>query len=178
MISSRGRRRPSAARRLLLVAAAALVAAGCSSSGSDAASAGPASTAVTGAPASTLAAPTTTAVAAAGPVQLLTDQASTVLGQPLSYPTGGAAQVSSAIITLDPGAETGLHRHDAPMYAYILDGEVTVTYDGGVVKAYPAGTALLEAVGTAHNGRNLGSKPVRILVVNIGAKGVQNTVKL
>jgi len=32
-------------------------------------------------------------------------------------------------------------------------------------------------IGTYHNGQNLGKQPVRILVVNIGAVGVENTVK-
>jgi quercetin dioxygenase-like cupin family protein len=93
------------------------------------------------------------------------------------YPTTGA-QVSSVIITLLPGQQTGWHRHDAPMYAYILSGAVTVTYDGGVTKTYSKGQAIMEAVGTRHNGVNKGEDPVRILVVNIGGAGVANSVKL
>jgi quercetin dioxygenase-like cupin family protein len=117
------------------------------------------------------------AVAAVASQALLDAVGQTIFGQPLAYPAG-SARVSSAIITLQPGAATGMHRHDAPMYAYVLDGEVTVTYDGGVVKTYPAGSAMMEAVGTAHDGRNTGTVPVRILVVNIGADGVANTVRL
>ena len=64
------------------------------------------------------------------------------------------------------------------MYAYILDGDLTVTYESGEVKDYHPGDALMEAVGTAHNGRNNGTVPVRVLVVNMGAEGVANTVKL
>lgn len=116
--------------------------------------------------------------APAGPVTLLDKQQTTVLGQPLAYPTATPAQVSSAIITLLPGQETGPHLHEAPLYAYVLSGTVTVEYDGGVVKEFPAGTALMEAQNTRHNGRNLGSDTVRILVVNMGAEGVANTVKL
>jgi len=109
---------------------------------------------------------------------LLSAQETTVLDQPLAYPTQAPAQVSSAIITLNPGQSTGPHRHDAPMYVHILSGSVTVTYDGGVVKTYLAGQSFLEAIGTVHNGTNLGRVPVRILVVNMGAQGVANTVKL
>lgn len=69
-----------------------------------------------------------------------------------------------------------MHKHEAPMYAYVLEGTVTVEYKGGTIKEYPAGTALMEAIGTWHNGKNLGDVPVRILVVNMGAKGVKNTV--
>lgn len=109
---------------------------------------------------------------------LLTKQESTVLGQPLAYPTGAPAQVSSSIITLLPGQQTGPHRHEVPLYAYVLEGTLTVTYDGGVVKVYPMGTALMEAIGTRHNGQNLGTVPVRILVTFMGAEGANNTVKL
>lgn len=173
------RRRSSSPARLLLVLAAGvgLLVACASGSATETATTTPVSTA---GPASTVpatSAPSTTAAAVA-PVTLLDKQPATVLGQPLAYPTAVPAQVSSVIVTLLPGQETGLHRHDAPMYAYILEGAVTVEYQGGVTKVYPAGSALMEAVGTTHNGRNLGSIPVRILTVNIGAEGVANTVRL
>lgn len=109
---------------------------------------------------------------------VLDKQARTVLDQLLEYPTGSQAQVSSAILTLAPGVSTGLHKHDAPLYAYVLEGTLTVTYDGGIVKKFSAGSAILEAVGTAHNGENKTDQPVKLLVVNIGAEGVANSVKL
>jgi len=122
---------------------------------------------------------TASASSAAVPaIPLLTKQTTTVLGQPLAYPTQQPAEVSSSIITLLPGQQTGMHRHDAPMYAYILSGAVTVTYDGGITKTYRKGQAIMEAVGTVHNGVNKGDDPVRILVVNMGAQGVANSVKL
>ena len=109
---------------------------------------------------------------------ILDKQAQTVLDQLLQYPTGSQAQVSSAVLTFAPGASTGLHKHEAPLYVYVLEGTITVTYDGGVVKNYSEGSAILEAVGTAHNGENRTDKPVRLLVVNMGAEGVANTVTL
>jgi len=109
---------------------------------------------------------------------LLDKQETTVLDQPLAYPTQQPAQVTSAIITLLPGQETGPHRHEVPLYAYVLAGTVTVEYDGGVAKTYPEGTAFMEAIGTQHNGRNLGTTTVRILVTFMGAEGANNTVKL
>ena len=124
---------------------------------------------------------TSTVAAAAGKPQssvVLDKQAQTVLDQLLQYPTGSQAQVSSAVLTIAPGVSTGLHKHDAPMYAYILEGTLTVTYEGGIVKNYSEGSAILEAVGTAHNGENKTDKPVRLLVVNMGAEGVANTVTL
>ncbi len=109
---------------------------------------------------------------------ILDKQAQTVLDQLLQYPTGSQAQVSSAVLTFAPGASTGLHKHEAPLYVYVLEGTITVTYDGGVVKNYSEGSAILEAVGTAHNGENRTDKPVKLLVVNMGAEGVANSVTL
>jgi len=112
-----------------------------------------------------------------GRVILLDAQELTVLDQRVRYPKKQPAQVSSSIITLEPGQETGWHRHGAPMYAYVLEGTITVEYDAGVTKEYPAGTALMEATGVFHNGTNKGDAPVRVLVVNMGAEGVKNTVE-
>ena len=123
---------------------------------------------------------TSTAVADGKPQSslVLDKQAQTVLDQLLQYPTGSQAQVSSAVLTFAPGASTGLHKHEAPLYVYVLEGTITVTYEGGIVKNYSEGSAILEAVGTAHNGENKTDKPVRLLVVNMGAEGVANTVTL
>ena len=114
----------------------------------------------------------------AGSVPLLSKAKTTVLDQVISYPTGSQAEVSTTLLTLNEGSQTGWHRHDAPMMAYIIQGSVTVTYDGGIVKTYSAGEAILEAVGTRHNGLSTGPGPVVILVVNMGAEGVSNTVML
>lgn len=119
------------------------------------------------------------AEAASPGVQVLLDKVmTTVLGQPLSYPSTAPAQVSSSILTLSPGQQTGWHYHDAPMYAYVMSGAVQVTYDGGIVNTYSAGEAIMEAVGTHHNGQNVGSADAVLLIVNIGAEGVPNTVLL
>jgi quercetin dioxygenase-like cupin family protein len=109
---------------------------------------------------------------------LLKAAETTILGQPIAYPSALPAQVSSSILTVPPGVETGWHFHSAPMYAYILEGTLTVTYEtdaGTVEKVYHAGEAIMEAVGTHHNGANMTSTPVRVLVVNMGAEGVANT---
>lgn len=108
---------------------------------------------------------------------LLDAQSGTVLDQRITYPKNKPAQISSSIVELEPGQETGWHKHRTPMYVYVLEGTVTVEYDAGVTKEYPAGTAIIEAVDVWHNGTNKGTDPVRMLVVNLGAKGVKNTVE-
>ena len=108
--------------------------------------------------------------------ELLTEQRTTVLGEPVVYPTGGPAEITSSVIVLEPGASTELHHHDIPLYAYILEGTLTVDYADGQSKTYPADTAVMEAIGTEHAGRNDGDGPVRILAVYLGADGTPNSV--
>ena len=102
----------------------------------------------------------------------------TILFQPIAYPTQSPAKIVSAIVTMLPGEETGWHQHDVPMFGYILEGEVTVTYAGKGTHVYRQGDALMEAIDIPHNGRNTGKIPARILAVFMGADGVPDTEML
>ncbi|MCF8540790.1 MAG: cupin domain-containing protein [Aurantimicrobium sp.] len=120
--------------------------------------------------------PTPVATVSVSP--LLKAAETNILGQAVIYPDAVPAQVSSTVLTVPAGATTGWHFHTAPMYAYILEGALTVTYEtetGTIEKVYRAGEAFLEAVGTHHRGNNNTTSPVRVLVVNIGAEGVANS---
>lgn len=111
-------------------------------------------------------------------VASLLDTGETVLGQPIVYPRSEPAKVVSVIVTMLPGEETGWHRHDVPMFGLILEGEVTVDYGAKGTRVYRQGEAVMEAIDVAHNGRNTGAVPARILAVFMGAKGIPNTVPL
>jgi len=109
-------------------------------------------------------------------VVLQTDQ--TVLGQPIVYPSGSPDEVTAAIVTLEPGARTGWHRHPVPLVAYMLEGELTVAYQDHGERVYRAGDALVEAIETPHEGHNSGDAAARLLVVFIGAEGTPNTTPI
>ena len=111
-------------------------------------------------------------------VSSLLNTGQTILGQPVAYPTQTPAKITSAIITMQPGEATGWHQHDVPMFCYILEGEVTVDYGAKGTHAYRQGEALMEAIDVAHDGRNTGTGPARILAVFMGAEGVPDTVML
>ena len=111
-------------------------------------------------------------------VASLLDTSETVLSQPITYPAQAPAKVVSAIVTMLPGEETGWHKHDVPMFGYILEGEVTVDYGTKGIRVYRQGDAVMEAIEVPHNGRNTGQVPARILAVFMGAAGVPNTVML
>ena len=101
----------------------------------------------------------------------------TILGQPIAYPEA-SAHVTAVIVTLPPGVSTGLHRHPVPLFGYMLEGELTVTYEGAGERTYRPGDALMEAIDTPHDGRNTGTGDVRILAVFIGADGIPNSEKV
>jgi len=104
------------------------------------------------------------------PMQPLLSTGTTVMGETLRYPQQGAAHVNAAIIALAPGGRTILHKHGVPLFAYILEGELTVDYGRRGTRTYRQGQSFMEAMSIAHFGRNTGNKPVRLLAVYMGAK--------
>lgn len=100
-----------------------------------------------------------------------------VLGAPLAYPAG-TPRVTAAIVTVPPGGETGWHEHEVPLFAYILEGELTVDYGEKGKKTYRTGDSVLEAVGWTHNGTNTGTVPMKLIAVYMGSDAAQNTVKV
>ncbi len=61
------------------------------------------------------------------PLEVLLQGSETVLGQEIAYPAGKPV-VTAAIVTMVPGQETGWHAHEAPLFAWMLEGELTVDY--------------------------------------------------
>jgi quercetin dioxygenase-like cupin family protein len=101
----------------------------------------------------------------------LLSTSTTILGEPLRYPTSGPAHVTATIVTLPPGAKTVLHRHGVPLFGYILEGEITVDYGDRGKRTYRAGQAIMEAMDVPHFGADVGTAPARILTVYMGAEG-------
>jgi quercetin dioxygenase-like cupin family protein len=109
-------------------------------------------------------------------VRTVLSTGNTVTGEPIRYPTGAPAQLTTMEITLEPGQQTGWHTHPVPVFGYILEGELTVDYGAKGVRTYVKGEGLAEAMNEAHNGRNTGPGPVTILAVFIGAEGMPASV--
>ncbi|MBF0589421.1 MAG: cupin domain-containing protein [Magnetococcales bacterium] len=109
-------------------------------------------------------------------VPLITKARKNIVKEPIVYPNG-QAEVTSLIVTMNPGETTGWHAHGVPTYGYILEGELAVDYEHVGMKIYKEGTGFMEAMQVLHNGHNDGKKPVRILVVFMGAEGVGNVAK-
>ncbi|CAN5188839.1 hypothetical protein BH10PSE9_BH10PSE9_13850 [soil metagenome] len=103
----------------------------------------------------------------------LLESGTTIIGDAIAYPAG-TPKVTGAIVTIPPGGETGWHTHAVPLFAYMLEGALTVDYGAKGTRTYKTGDSLLEAMNWPHNGRNLGTVPVRLLAVYMGADGVPN----
>jgi len=110
---------------------------------------------------------------AAEPVSatVLLQSGTTNTGNAIAYPRTDTPEVTTMIVEIAPGAATSLHSHPVPSVAYMLQGEIEVRADGGIVNRYKAGDAFLETIGRTHQGTNVGTTPVRILVTYIGVKG-------
>src|SRR3954464_14229308 len=69
-------------------------------------------------------------------------------------------------ITIQPGGDTGWHYHDGRVFGVVREGTLTRTMDDCSVVVSPEGSPVTEEAGPAavHNGRNLGSGPVKMWV--------------
>ena len=98
-----------------------------------------------------------------------------IVDQSIVYPPGTPG-ITAVTITIPPGGTTGWHIHEVPLYAYILDGELTVDYGDKGINVYKTDGAFMEAMNWAHNGTNNTSEPVRIMAVFVGSDEKANTV--
>ena len=101
----------------------------------------------------------------------------TITGQPIRYPDTKSPEVSSVLVTIQAGGESGRHKHPVSPHIYIIEGQVTIEFDDGKRQQFKAGEAFLEAVYTWHNAKNLGTTPVKMLVVFFGVKGQKTLIR-
>jgi quercetin dioxygenase-like cupin family protein len=126
-----------------------------------------------------LAAALATAASALEPTTHVTPLLSTgktVMDEPIVYPTGSPAKVTTSIVSMAPGAETGWHKHGVPLVGLVLAGELTVDYGPKGKRTYKQGESVAEAMNVPHNGRNTGKDTMRLFVVYMGAEGLQSSI--
>ena len=97
-------------------------------------------------------------------------------GKPIIYPEG-KPELTGLIIEIAPGGETGWHLHPVSSFGLVLEGDLEVQLKSGALKRLKAGEALAEVINTLHNGRNLGSTPVKLVVFYAGVVGQKLTIK-
>jgi quercetin dioxygenase-like cupin family protein len=95
---------------------------------------------------------------------------------PAKYLNTQVPEITAMKVEIKPGAETGWHSHPVPLYAYVLEGDLTVEVKGGNAYHFTAGDAIVEVVNIPHNGKNLGTTPVKLIAFYTGETGTPNTV--
>ena len=96
-------------------------------------------------------------------------------GAPIKYPEG-QAEISALMIEIAPGGETNWHEHPVPSFGMRLEGTLEISLPDGKKKLMKAGEALAEVIATPHNGRNVGSTPVKLVVFYAGAVDKKLTI--
>ena len=99
----------------------------------------------------------------------------TVMDGPLKYLDTGTPEISSAIVTIQPGGHTALHQHPVVTVVYVLEGEADLRV-GDKVFHYKAGDTWVEPIDTPNQLFNPGTVPVKNLVVFVGNEGKPNSV--
>ncbi len=81
-------------------------------------------------------------------------------------------------VTIAVGGREGKHLHGGTLVGHILEGELTLVFEGKPTKILKAGESILIEPLQVHEGINKGSVPVKALVTFIIEKGKSLTTPL
>ena len=95
----------------------------------------------------------------------------TSIGQKIVYPNFANDEVSIVKVTLPPGKSTGWHKHAFPVFAYIMQGTLTVEIENRNTLQFSANSSFSEVINTLHNGINNGTGDVVLIAFFLGEKG-------
>jgi len=95
----------------------------------------------------------------------------TSIGQKIVYPHFENDEVSIVKVTIPPGKSTGWHKHVFPVFAYVLQGTLTVEVENRKTLRFTAGSSLSEVINILHNGLNKGKEDVVLIAFFMGEKG-------
>ena len=115
-----------------------------------------------------------------GPVGLtltpILQTSTTFTDQPIRFPQGDN-QLVAVMAEVAPGGQVGRHLHPNPLFVYILEGALTIEMEGHGSHTFSAGEGLAEVVNTWHNGRNMGTTPVKFLIVFAAQSGTPTIIR-
>ena len=95
----------------------------------------------------------------------------TSIGQKIVYPDFKNDEVSIVKVILPPGKSTGWHKHVFPVFAYVLQGTLTVEVENRKTMQFPVNSSFSEVLNTLHNGVNNGNEDVILIAFFMGEKG-------
>ncbi len=90
----------------------------------------------------------------------------TATGQPSVLPQGDV-QLIASMYEIPPGAKLPEHEHNSQRYGYLLAGQLRVTNtETGESKEYKAGDFIIESRAQWHKAENIGTEPIKLLVID------------
>lgn len=95
----------------------------------------------------------------------------TALGQKIVYPVFQDDEITILKITVPPGESTGWHKHIIPVFAYVLEGTLTVELKENKTITLTRNSTFSEVRNTYHNGINKGTENVILIAFYMGEKG-------
>lgn len=95
----------------------------------------------------------------------------TSIGQRIVYPSFDNDEVTIAKVTISPGKSTGWHLHHFPVFAYVMQGTLTVEVKDGRTLAFSANSTFAEVINLYHNGMNNGNEDLVLIAFFMGEKG-------
>ena len=104
-------------------------------------------------------------------VETLIKSDTTVLGQKIVYPQFQSGEVTMCKITIPAGKSTGWHKHDSPVFAYVLKGDLIVEQENGKANLFRENSCIPEVVNINHNGVNKGKKDVVLIASYLKGSG-------
>lgn len=99
----------------------------------------------------------------------------TVVGGALRYPQTDKPEITSLIVTIQPGGHSNLHQHPVVTFVHVLEGEAEL-HVGEKTLHYEAGDTWIEPIDTLNQVFNPGTVPLKNLVVFVGAEGQPNSI--
>jgi quercetin dioxygenase-like cupin family protein len=104
-------------------------------------------------------------------VEQLLKTDTTALGQKIVYPVFQDDEITILKITVPPGESTGWHKHIIPVFAYVLEGTLTVELKENKTITLTRNSTFSEVRNTYHNGINKGTENVILIAFYMGEKG-------
>lgn len=100
----------------------------------------------------------------------------TAADQPIVLPQEDV-HVTASRYEIAPGATLPVHKHPYQRYAYVLAGTLEVTdVESGKTTTYKPGDFIVEVVDRWHQGRNVGTDKVELIVIDQVAGDAQQTI--
>lgn len=95
----------------------------------------------------------------------------TSIGQKITYPEFADPEVTMLKITIPPGKSTGWHKHNIPVFVYVVKGTLTVKLEDHRIVQFNEESTFAEMRETYLNGTNMEDTDLVLIAIYMGGKG-------